>query len=82
MATAHRTADLEEIRSRIRSGSLEGHSYSALLGFRSYELRHLLDRIGEGFRYSVFVRFQRNTRLSQRALSDLTQIPPRTLAVD
>src|SRR5947208_13169870 len=79
MATAHRTADLEEIRSRIRSGSLDGHFYSALLGFRSYELRHLLDRVREGFRYSVFVRFQRNTRLSQRALSDLTQIPLRTL---
>ena len=79
MASAHRTSDLDEIRSRIRSGSLDGHSYSALLGFRSFELRHLLAQVRKGFRYSVFVRFQRNTRLSQRALSDLTQIPLRTL---
>jgi putative toxin-antitoxin system antitoxin component (TIGR02293 family) len=79
MATPHRTSDLAEIRSRIRSGKRQGHYYAALLGFRTYELRELLDQVRKGFRYSAFIRFQRNTNLSVKVLSELTQIRSRTL---
>jgi len=79
MATSHRTSDLAVIHSRIRSGRRQGHYYAALLGLRTYELQKLLDHVRKGLPYSAFVRFQRNTNLSMKALSELTQISSRTL---
>ncbi len=78
-AASHKRSDLAEIRSRIRSGRRQGHYYAALLGLRTYELHYLLDQVRTGFRYSAFLRFQRNTNLSLKTLSDLTQIRSRTL---
>lgn len=78
-ATSHKGADLAEIRSRIRSGRRQGHFYVALLGLRTYGPLELIEQVRRGFRYSAFVRFQRNTNLSMKALSELTQIRSRTL---
>lgn len=77
--TAHRSADLAEIRSRIRSGRRQGHLYVALLGLRTYETLPLFEQVRKGLPYAAFLRFQRNTNLSLKALSDLTQIRSRTL---
>jgi putative toxin-antitoxin system antitoxin component (TIGR02293 family) len=73
------SADLSEIQSRIRTGHTEGHYYVALLGLRSYEPLAVYRHVRKGLAYSSFVRFQRNTSLSARAIADLIQIPTRTL---
>jgi putative toxin-antitoxin system antitoxin component (TIGR02293 family) len=78
-AAVHETPDLVEIRSRIQSGRREGHYYVALLGLRTYETLKLYQYVRKGFPYSTFLRFQRNTSLSTKALSELTQISARTL---
>ena len=78
-ATLSKSADLEEIRSRIQSGKRMGHVYAALLGLRTYEPLELNEKVRSGFSFSAFLRFQRNTNLSVKALSDLTQIRSRTL---
>ena len=77
--TSHKRSDLAEIRSRIRLGRRQGHFYAALLGLRTYEPLQLFEQVRKGLRYSAFVRFQRNTNLSMKALSELTQIRSRTL---
>jgi putative toxin-antitoxin system antitoxin component (TIGR02293 family) len=79
-AALHERADLAEFRSRLRSGRRQGHFYAALLGLRTYEPLELFEQVRKGLRCSTFVRFQRNTNLSAKALAVLTQIPPRTLA--
>lgn len=73
------TADLTEIQSRIRSGRTEGHFYVALLGLRTYQPLALDRHVRKGLAFSSFLRFQRSTGLSARAVADLIQIPPRTL---
>lgn len=73
------TADLTEIQSRIRSGRTEGHFYVALLGLRTYQPLALDRHVRRGLSYSSFLRFQRNTSLSARAIAELIQIPARTL---
>jgi len=73
------TADLTEIQSRIRSGRTEGHYYVALLGLRTYQPLALDRHVRKGLAYSSFLRFQRNTSLSARAIAEMIQIPTRTL---
>ena len=73
-------ADLAEFRRWLRSGRRKGYHYAALLGFRTYELNDLHERVQQGFSYSTLFRFQRNTHLSASALSELCQIPTRTLS--
>jgi putative toxin-antitoxin system antitoxin component (TIGR02293 family) len=51
----------------------------ALLGLRSYEPLALNRHVRKGLAYSSFLRFQRNTSLSARAIAELIQIPTRTL---
>ena len=78
-ATPRRKSDLEEVRSHIRSRQRTGHVYAALLGLRTYEPLELNQQVREGLRFSAFDRFRRNTKLSLKALSELTQIRLRTL---
>jgi putative toxin-antitoxin system antitoxin component (TIGR02293 family) len=73
------SADLGELQSRIRAGRTEGHFYVALLGLRSYEPLALYRHVRKGLGYSSFLRFQRNTGLSAKAIAELIQIPARTL---
>ncbi|HUF27303.1 MAG TPA: antitoxin Xre/MbcA/ParS toxin-binding domain-containing protein [Gemmatimonadaceae bacterium] len=75
-----RTADLAEIRGRIRAGATQGHYYLALLGLRVYEPLRVYQAVRKGFSYAAFERLQRNTGLPARALADFAQIPSRTLA--
>ncbi|MBA3761156.1 MAG: DUF2384 domain-containing protein [Gemmatimonadales bacterium] len=79
LGTVAGTADLTEIQSRIRSGRTEGHYYVALLGLRTYQPLALDRHVRKGLAYSSFLRFQRNTSLSARAIAELIQIPTRTL---
>ncbi len=72
-------SDLAEVRSLIRSGRRPGYFYVALLGLRDYEPLQLVKQVRKGLRYSTFLRFQRNTNLSVKTLSELTQIRSRTL---
>lgn len=73
------SADLAEIQSRIRSGRSEGHFYVALLGLRTYQPLALNRQVQKGLGFSTFARFQRNTGLPASAISQLIQIPTRTL---
>jgi len=73
------TADLHEIQSRIRSGRTEGYFYVALLGLRTYEALAVYRNVRKGLAYSAYQRFQRNTGLPASAISQLIQIPTRTL---
>jgi putative toxin-antitoxin system antitoxin component (TIGR02293 family) len=73
------TADLNEIQSRIRSGRTEGYFYVALLGLRSYDALAVYQHVRKGLAYSALARFQRNTGLPASAVSQLIQIPTRTL---
>jgi len=79
LAAVAGTAALTEIQSRIRSGRTEGHYYVALLGLRTYQPLALDRHVRKGLAYSSFLRFQRNTSLSARAIAELIQIPTRTL---
>jgi putative toxin-antitoxin system antitoxin component (TIGR02293 family) len=73
------TADLNAIQSRIRSGRTTGYFYVALLGLRTYEALAVHRHVRKGLAYSAFARFQRNTGLPAGAISQLIQIPSRTL---
>ena len=73
------SADLNEIQSRIRSGRTEGYFYVALLGLRTYEALAVHRHVRRGLAYSAFSRFQRNTGLPASAISQMVQIPTRTL---
>jgi putative toxin-antitoxin system antitoxin component (TIGR02293 family) len=75
-----RTADLDELRSRIRSGRKRGHHYVALLGLRRYDPLWIYTSVRKGIPYSAFEHFQRNTSLTTDTLAALTNIPKRTLA--
>jgi putative toxin-antitoxin system antitoxin component (TIGR02293 family) len=73
------SADLNEIQSRIRSGRTEGYFYVALLGLRTYEALAVYRHVRRGLAYSALARFQRNTGLPATAISQLIQVPTRTL---
>ena len=73
------SADLTEMQTRIRSGRGEGHFYVALLGLRTYQPLALNRQVQKGLGFSTFTRFQRNTGLPASAISQLIQIPTRTL---
>ena len=67
------------MQTRIRSGQGEGHFYVALLGLRTYQPLALNRQVQKGLLFSTFTRFQRNTGLPASAISQLIQIPSRTL---
>ncbi len=81
MTTASQTtADITEFLGHASAGPRDDHFYAALLGFRRYDLAHLVDRIEDGFSFATFQRFVRNTTLSQQVVAELVGIPDRTLA--
>ena len=75
-----RVDDLELLRTMIRRGKTQGHYYVVLLGLRKYDPLSVYGFVRKGLRYSALTRFQRNTDLSVKAVADLADIPPRTLA--
>src|SRR6185295_320831 len=53
--------------------------YVVLLGLKTFDTRRLIESVERGFSYSTFEHFQRNSSLPLDKLSDLVQIPLRTL---
>ena len=74
------SADVREMVNRIKAARREGHYYVALLGLRTYGTIPLYRTVRRGLAYAAFERFRRNANLSQQDLSELTEIPERTLA--
>lgn len=79
-AARHMTADITELRKRVRSGHREGHYYVALFGLRKYDPMSVVAQIERGLSFAAFERFLRNTELSSRVLARVIEIPERTLA--
>jgi putative toxin-antitoxin system antitoxin component (TIGR02293 family) len=74
------SADLAEVRERLRAGARAEHFYVALLGLRTYEALRLYQQVRRGFAYAAFEHLQHNTALPARVLAELAEIPLRTLA--
>jgi putative toxin-antitoxin system antitoxin component (TIGR02293 family) len=59
---------------------LSGHSFVTLLGLPTSDVAGLRERIQEGLNYRSWDRFLESTGLSNEAVIQVVQIPPRTLA--
>ncbi len=79
-ATKPESADLVEVRHRIKAGSKAQYFYVALLGLRNYEPLKIYAHVRMGLSFASYVRFQRNTSLNSSELATLVQLPPRTIA--
>lgn len=73
------TKDLERFRQYLRRGAPGAHAYVVLLGLETFDPPHLLRAVRKGLPYRTFERFRRNTSLSFERVSDLIDIPRRTL---
>jgi len=73
------TKDLERFRQYLQRGSPGPHSYVALLGLETFEAADLLRAVKKGLPYRAFERFRRNTSLSLEQISELIDIPRRTM---
>ena len=56
-----------------------GSDYTRLLGLKASDAFELRERVEEGLPYSALERFQRNVSLPMAEITELVQIPPRTL---
>lgn len=74
------SVDIERFRKILQHGDLVGHYYVILLGLRTFDTPGLLAKIKEGLSYKAWERFSRNAALSKTDLTELVQIPSRTLA--
>src|SRR5262245_43620261 len=73
------TTDLNKIREMLRSGSRPENFLVALLGLDAVGSLELVDQVQRGLSFAAFSRFQKNTGLPVATLSQLVQIPQRTL---
>jgi putative toxin-antitoxin system antitoxin component (TIGR02293 family) len=71
--------DLERFRAFLRQGMPGEHAYVVLLGLSTFDVRDLLRTVAKGFSYSVFDRLLRNVGASFDQLTEMTDIPRRTL---
>jgi putative toxin-antitoxin system antitoxin component (TIGR02293 family) len=78
-STRPATADVVAFRRLIRERRGGSHAYARLLGFSVADFPKLRERVGEGFSYGAFERFQKNADLSTKELATLVQIRLRTL---
>jgi putative toxin-antitoxin system antitoxin component (TIGR02293 family) len=74
------TPDLAEVRAQLSRRTVPDYFYVALLGLRDYRPVRIYVQLRKGLSYGAFERFQRNTGLSAATVSELIQLPPRTLA--
>lgn len=74
------SADLAEIRARLRAGVPGNYYFVALLGLRTYEPLKIDARVRSGLSFSSLVRFQRNTALSSNEIAVVIRLPARTWA--
>ena len=80
----HRTADmptndLDRFRQYLRRGAPGSHAYVILLGLETFDPPDLLRAVKKGLSYRTFERFRRNTSLSFERITDLIDIPRRTM---
>lgn len=73
------TKDLERFGQFLRRGAPEPHAYVTLLGLDTFDAPDLLRALKKGLPYRVFERFRRNSALSFTSVTDLIDIPRRTM---
>jgi putative toxin-antitoxin system antitoxin component (TIGR02293 family) len=73
------TKDVERFRGFLLLGAPGPHSYVVLLGLDTFDAPELLRSVKKGFLYGTIERFQRNTSLSFERVTELVDIPRRTL---
>lgn len=74
------SADLTEIRNRLKAGVYSNYYFVALLGLRNYEPLKIDAHVRNGLSYASLERFQRNTSLSSNEIAVLIRLPARTWA--
>ena len=82
MATAEKTglANVDRYWSHVRKGPRGEHHHVSLLGLRTFGTAELHSRVEEGLSYEALERLRRVLDLPLSQISELLQIPPRTLA--
>jgi putative toxin-antitoxin system antitoxin component (TIGR02293 family) len=73
------TKDVERFRQYLRRGAPGPHAHVVLLGLETFDPLDLLRAVKKGFSYRSFERFRRNTSLSFERVTDLIDIPRRTM---
>jgi putative toxin-antitoxin system antitoxin component (TIGR02293 family) len=73
------TKDLDRFRQYLRRGAPGPHAYVVLLGLETFDPLDLLRAVKKGLPYRTFERFRRNTSLSFERVTDLIDIPRRTM---
>ena len=73
------TKDLARFRHYLRRGAPGPHAYVILLGLETFGPLDLLRAVKKGLSYRTFERFRRNTLLSFERVTDLIDIPRRTM---
>ncbi len=73
------TKDVERFRQYLRRGAPGPHAYVTLLGLETFDATDLLRAVKKGLPYRAFERFRRNTSLSFEQVSELIDIPRRTM---
>jgi len=73
------TKDLARFRQYLQRGAPGPHAYVVLLGLETFDPLDLLRAVKKGLSYRTFERFRRNTSLSFERISDLIDIPRRTM---
>src|ERR1700681_1604134 len=73
------TRDLDRFRRYLRRGAPGPHAYVILLGLETFGPLDLLRAVKKGLSYRTFERFRRNTLLSFERVTDLIDIPRRTM---
>jgi putative toxin-antitoxin system antitoxin component (TIGR02293 family) len=71
--------DLDRFRQYLRRGAPGAHAYVILIGLETFDPLDLLRAVKKGLSYRTFERFRRNTSLSFERISDLIDIPRRTM---
>jgi len=71
--------DVARFHDFLQHGSPGPHGYAVLLGLEAFDAPELLRSITRGFPYRTLERFQRNTSLPLDRITDLVDIPRRTL---
>ncbi len=77
--TESSTRDIEQFRDYVQRGAPGPHAYVILLGLDTFDPPDLLRAVKKGLSYRTFERFRRNTSLSFECVSDLIDIPRRTM---
>jgi putative toxin-antitoxin system antitoxin component (TIGR02293 family) len=73
-------ATVDRFWGQVTKGSRAEHSYVSLLGLRTFGTAELHSRFEDGLSYEALERLRRVLDLPLSRISELLQIPPRTLA--